>query len=97
MDELKLLEKLEKKYERPKPSPCCVCGSEMAIAHQGGGLPLRWLCSSAQAEKASGRVSEGLESHLSESEVMDYRKVGDGRVMQLVEMYRALRQRTPES
>lgn len=96
MKEGELLDKLETKYERPNPGPCEVCGGDLSIAHKGGGLPLRWVCKVALAATQSQPDDEMAKAHLSESTQLDYRKVGDARVMQLIRMYRSLRARLPD-
>jgi len=93
MKEGELLEKLERKYERPTPGVCVVCCGKLTIAHSGGGLPLRWVCEEALAQVGSD--DEQAQSHLDESACLDYRRVGDARVMQLIEMYRDLRAKVP--
>jgi hypothetical protein len=96
MTEADLLNKLEAKYERPSPGPCCVCGGDRVIDHRGGGLPLKWVCAEALKEAAAGVDAEGAREHVHESTMLDYRKVGDARVMQLIRMYRELRARMPD-
>ncbi len=93
MAEDELLAKLEQKYERPKPGPCRVCGADVVIAHKGGGLPLKWVCGTAKQSLDKGDT-EAL-SHVAESAWLDYRPVGDARVMKLLAMYRELRRRLP--
>ena len=95
MTESELLDKLERKYERPKPGACCVCGGAVEIAHTGGGLPLRWVCGAAKRESETGEVSTEVREHLDRSAFMDYRAMGDARVMQLIRMYRELRSKIP--
>lgn len=96
MKEGELLDKLETKYERPDPGPCSVCSGKLVIAHNGGGLPLRWVCEAALAEAEKRPEDEAVKGHLFDSTRMDYRKVGDARVMQLIKMYRSLREKLPE-
>lgn len=91
MTEGDLLNKLESKYERPSPGPCTVCSGEVVVAHKGGGLPLRWVCVAALAQVEKGVDVEAAQAHIEESVWLDYRKMGDARVMQLIRMYRELR------
>lgn len=96
MKEGELLDKLETKYERPNPGPCSVCSGRLVIMHKGGGLPLRWVCQAALAETQSQPDDEKAKAHLLDSTRMDYRPVGDARVMQLIKMYRSLRAKLPD-
>lgn len=86
-----LLEKLETKYARPMHVRCPVCDGEMKIAHKGGGLPLRWVCEAARIAVADG--DETSAEHLEASTFLDYRRVGDARVVQLVRIYREMRRK----
>jgi len=81
-----LVAKLEQKYERPKPGVCRVCGGDVAIAHTGGGLPLKWVCEGAKAKLDAGELDQA--EHVEESAWLDYRPVGDARVMRLIALYR---------
>ena len=89
-DDDSLVGKLVAKYERTAPGVCSVCHGRLQIDHKGGGLPLTWVCEAAKAESES-MIKDGSEpesEHLDESRWLDYRKVGDARVMELARRYR---------
>jgi hypothetical protein len=94
MNDAELLAKLAGKYERPRPPPCAVCGGPVTIQHKGGGLPLKWVCAVARDELSASAIGSDEARYASEhsdaSAWLDYRPVGDARVMELVTRFRLL-------
>ena len=95
MNDDELMAKLEGKYQRPRPPGCPQCGSAVTLMHRGGGLPLTWVCGAAKLnqeqvlEAGKQPAAEDVE-HLRLSTWLDYRPVGDARVMSLIQRHRTL-------
>lgn len=88
-----LLGKLQAKYERTSPGACSVCAAPLSVQHKGGGLPLTWACTAAALQISSlpaGTDQAPHQAHLEASRHLDYRTVGDARVMELVHRFRKL-------
>lgn len=92
-----LLAKLRAKYDRSIPGHCPTCGTAVTVEDHPGGYPLPWSCPVAQEalratqapEVSQAQKQEAL-THWQASRWEDYRRVGDRRVMELIERYERL-------
>lgn len=94
-----LLTRLRAKYTRAVPGNCPTCGLPVTVEDHPGGYPLPWSCpvglaawQAAQAPGASDAQRQAAREHWESSRWEDYRRVGDRRVMELIERYERLRQ-----
>ncbi len=93
-----LLAKLRAKYDRTVPGHCPHCGTAVTVDEHKGGYPLPWSCpvglkalQDARAQGADEPTLEAAQAHWQASRWEDYRRVGDRRVMELIERYEQLR------
>lgn len=96
-----LLAKLRAKYTRTVPGNCPTCGAPVAVENHQGGYPLPWSCpaglqawQAAQAAETDEATRQAAQAHWQASRWEDYRRVGDRRVMELIERYEQLRRST---
>lgn len=93
-----LLTKLRAKYERTVPGQCPHCGTAVTVEEHEGGYPLPWSCpvglqalKQAREQGSDAATLEAAEAHWQASRWEDFRRVGDRRVMELIERYEQLR------
>lgn len=92
-----LLAKLRAKYDRTTPGHCPTCGAAVTVEDHAGGYPLPWSCPAgllawqeAQGQETSEAQRQAALAHWQSSRWEDYRRVGDRRVMELIERYERL-------
>lgn len=93
-----LLAKLRAKYTRTIPGNCPTCGTPVTVEDHPGGYPLPWSCpvglqawQAAQGAETDEATRQAAQAHWQSSRWEDYRRVGDRRVMELIERYEQLR------
>lgn len=97
-----LLARLRAKYTRAVPGCCPTCGQAVTVEEHPGGYPLPWSCpeglqawKAAQAPGVDEAQRQAALAHWQTSRWEDYRRVGDRRVMELIERYERLRRASP--
>ena len=79
------LDALRRAYTPEEAPPCRVCGAKLEVARMGGGEATKWACSVADP------IRTGDWDHYSQSEWRQYR-MGDSRVLALIDAYEAVRE-----